>query len=267
MGRPSFYVPHPALRPFVKTYLHLHMNSNIHDIIPTGDTQIFFVLNDNNKVLKTSFNDQSSRKFFFSSPGIKYSQVISEEIWNSIGIIFHPYGAYRLLKIPQSSLLGTFPGIEEILPPSIRIIQNELEDSVHDIRNIIKIFDRWLLGLLLANDINTDRIAYATRFIENHNGLHTIDQLSAQLFITKRTLELDFKEKVGMSPKMYSRIMRFNKIQKVIESSSKPDFQKISLDFNYYDQAHFIKEFKSFSGFSPSKYYLRNKDMRSFNMD
>lgn len=267
MGRPSFYVPHPALRPYVQTYIHLNMDSNVHDIIPTGNTQIFFVLNDNYNVLQTTFKDQSSKKFFFSSPGTQYAQVISEEIWSSVGIIFHPYGAYRLLNIPQNLLLGQFPDIEQLLPPSIKEVQHKLEDNVNSIPNIVRIFDQWLMSLLMTSNIDTSRIAYASRFIQNSNGLHKIEDLCSQLFVTKRTLELEFNEKIGMSPKMFSRIVRFNKIQSIIASTPKPDFQKISLDFNYYDQAHFIKEFKTFSGFSPSKYSLRNGDMGSLSTD
>ncbi|PZP41079.1 MAG: hypothetical protein DI598_18660, partial [Pseudopedobacter saltans] len=241
--------------------------SNIHDIIPTGNTQIFFVLNENYKVQKTTFDDQSSKRFFFSSPGTKYAQVISDEVWDSVGIIFHAYGAYRLLGIPQGLLLGRFPDIEQLLPPSVKEVQHKLEDNVASISNIVKILDQWLLDLLLKSQVDVARIAYASHFIQNGYGLQKIDDLCSKLFITKRTLELEFKEKIGMSPKMFSRIIRFNKIQNIIASSAKPDFTQIIHDFNYFDQAHFIKEFKTFSGFSPSKYFLRNADMGSLTID
>ncbi len=268
MPKPAFYLPHPALRPYIQIYMHLQMDSNVHDIIPTGNTQIFFVLNENYRMLETSVGALSPKKFFFSSPGTEYTRVITEEIWSSVGIIFQPYGAYRLLGIPQRLLLGAFPDLELLLPPSIKEVQHKLEDNAHSIPNIIQILNGWLLELLAkSSHLNVARMAAATQLIQQSNGLYSIDELCSKLYLTKRTLELEFNEKVGMSPKMFSRIMRFDTIQKILSSSEKPDFQKICLDFHYYDQAHFIKEFKTFSGFSPSKYSLRNGDMGSLNSE
>lgn len=89
--------------------------------------------------------------------------------------------------------------------------------------------------------------------IEANHGSLPIGQLAQKLWLSKRVLEYEFLEQVGLSPKLYSRITRFNSLMTGIKNKKITDWQDLALKYNYFDQAHFINEFKRFSGSSPSQ--------------
>jgi len=73
-----------------------------------------------------------------------------------------------------------------------------------------------------------------------------------------------FKQQVGVTPKAYVKIMRFQKAIGEIEASGEVDWTGISQDCGFYDQAHFIHNFKFFSGFTPEEYVRRKSDTLNY---
>lgn len=68
-----------------------------------------------------------------------------------------------------------------------------------------------------------------------------------------------FRKHVGLTPKAYLKIMRFQKAVSYIETSPEVDWTRLSLDCGFYDQSHFINDFKTFSGFTPKDYLSKKK--------
>jgi len=77
-------------------------------------------------------------------------------------------------------------------------------------------------------------------------------------FSTRRFIEL-FKQHVGMTPKLFCRVRRFQKVLHRITSGKPVDWSGVALDGGYFDQAHFIHDFRAFSGINPSKYLVDYK--------
>jgi len=73
-----------------------------------------------------------------------------------------------------------------------------------------------------------------------------------------------FKSNVGLTPKAFSKITRFQKTIREIEASKKISWSGIAFDTGYYDQAHFINDFKNFSGFTPRQYLLLKNDQLNY---
>ena len=96
-------------------------------------------------------------------------------------------------------------------------------------------------------------MSQACTLIEANHGSLPIGQLAQKLWLSKRVLEYEFQEQVGLPPKLYSRITRFNSVMTGIKNKKITDWQDLASKYNYFDQAHFINEFKRFSGSSPSK--------------
>ncbi|MNL09584.1 HTH-type transcriptional activator RhaR [compost metagenome] len=71
------------------------------------------------------------------------------------------------------------------------------------------------------------------------------------------TLGDQFREKVGFSPKAFSRIVRFNHINAFIDKHHATNWQELVYTFGFFDQNHFIKEFKRFYGCTPSEWHSR----------
>lgn len=103
----------------------------------------------------------------------------------------------------------------------------------------------------------------AIELIHQKKGAIQIDELSQLCNTSERTLERYFKSHVGLSPKFYSRIIRFSSIFRLIQEGT-IDWQDIIYKTGYYDQSHFIKNFKEFTGEDPSKYGFSEENMANF---
>ena len=78
-------------------------------------------------------------------------------------------------------------------------------------------------------------------------------------FSTRRFIEL-FKKHVGMTPKLFCRVRRFQRVLHQIASGKSVNWTGVALDGGYFDQAHFIHDFRAFSGINPAKYLADYKD-------
>jgi AraC-like DNA-binding protein len=107
-------------------------------------------------------------------------------------------------------------------------------------------------------------IEYAVASIVQRPTLRRLHQLSDEIgYSQKHFIEL-FKQQVGVSPKQYFKIMRFQKVIGAIESTETISWSDIALESGYYDQAHFIHDFKRFSGFTPNEYMKRKTDTLNY---
>ena len=99
--------------------------------------------------------------------------------------------------------------------------------------------------------------------IFNSNGLVTLSDMGAVSGIGERQLERLFKKYIGLTPKYYARIIRFNYIFQLIKSKEN-SWAEIVYQSGYYDQSHFIHNFKAFTGEDPSSYFFEQKNMANF---
>ena len=105
------------------------------------------------------------------------------------------------------------------------------------------------------------RLPYALDLLSSGHSI-SIDALSESLCISNRGLQKLFKKHIGMSPSYYRKIIRFNKAVRLLSMNSESSLTQISYACGYFDQAHFIKDFREFGGLSPSE-FLRYKANRS----
>lgn len=98
------------------------------------------------------------------------------------------------------------------------------------------------------------RLDYGLRLIEQSRGLIAVKQLAEGLNTNYKSLDRWFNKKVGLTPKRFLQITRFKHILLELEKQDQPDWIKLVVDFGFYDQAHFIKEFKQFAGALPTTF-------------
>ena len=85
-------------------------------------------------------------------------------------------------------------------------------------------------------------------------GSISLKKLTENLDLSERSLERKFKESVGISPKLFSRICRFQASLKQLKHNHYDKLSDIAFENDYSDQSHFIRSFKEFTGFSPNQY-------------
>ncbi len=171
-----------------------------------------------------------------------------------IGVRFHPFGVSAFSNIPSPEFTNS-----EILITDIW--QNEgaaLEEQVNTnpTHGAITILQQFFLKKLyqtkLSYSLNT--ISSISNTIQQAGGENTVNYWAAQANLSERQFNRTFKNMVGISPKEFLKITRFNKVLNIFESDAASSFSTLAQKCGYYDQAHFIKDFKEYTGTTPKGY-------------
>lgn len=167
-----------------------------------------------------------------------------------MGIRFCPEGAAALLRLPMHELTGREVSLQD-LPAALRTPES---------------LDR------LARNCKVDRLAReAVRLIEARGGAVDVGRVARRLGVSIRQIERRFKESVGLSPKLFCRIQRFQRVFQQIEAGR--SWVGAALACGYYDQAHLVRDFRDFSGEAPAalvesedlaRHFLRYRGMSHF---
>ena len=107
------------------------------------------------------------------------------------------------------------------------------------------------------------KVEKAVKWIMDTQGAQPLSELTNSLEISERQLERLFKKYVGLSPKIYCRIIRFNRIFQLWKSGDQ-SWASLAYEAGYADQSHFIRNFKAFSGDDPSLYDFHEKNLANF---
>ena len=173
---------------------------------------------------------------------------------------FHPAGLQPFINFNVDTFTGTTLTVSEVWGQDGETLAIEIMNcSTHEER--IKTLENFLINKKQLLKVDTSPVVYCVNKITDTIGAVTIESLSAELNISKRQLERRFIAVVGISPKLLARIVRFQHILQLIESKTFKSFTTVAYDGGFYDQAHFIKDFKDFTGLNPKQYFSENLEM------
>lgn len=176
-----------------------------------------------------------------------------------LGIRFFPHGLYPFLNIPMSETSHRLIDMD-VLPWNLSNYLAEKIFHLPDTTQKAALLEIELLKLLKSNTRQTSPFSlllnHALQSIHCSGGATTIQKLCNQLDIHHKKLEREFKKRIGVTPKFYARVVRFNHALAHIQRKGKKidNWWDIVFEYGYFDQAHFIKEFITFMGQSPESY-------------
>lgn len=166
------------------------------------------------------------------------------------GIRFKPEGIANLMRSPISELANTFIDANLIMDKQASSIIQNLKEAQSNQHRIFYM-EAFLQNQLSRHQSRPNCFSAAVHLIRNGEPGYSITDLSKAVCISERQLQRVFKENMGIGPKSYSRIIRFRKIKQFLQTNPKVSWVDIAYDFGYADQAHFIRDFKAFSGRTP----------------
>jgi AraC-like DNA-binding protein len=170
----------------------------------------------------------------------------------NIGIEFSALGAYRILQLRQSELKNKIFLLEDAFGKSARDVQ-EVIANTESIPGKIATIQKYLIKLLSKSE-SDPVLDYCITKIKSTKGLITVNELESKTGYSRRWLYDKFTDKVGISAKNYSSIVRFMQFYERWARTGDYNNVKANLYEYFFDQAHFIKEFKRFTGFSPLRF-------------
>ena len=209
---------------------------------------------------KGSFDDisnESPEKSFASGlhgPSQIFRRYKTATSFAIFGVYFYPFALPHFFSIPASELSNEAPDLKTLMGHS----GTELEEKImlaHSNAERVAVVSSFLHGRLSANeDKRQPAFCSIIREIIHSRGCFSVDELAKRSFLSMRQFERNFKVFSGFGPKLYSRIIRFQSTTSHYGISNKT-LTEIAYDCGYYDQSHFIHEFKQFSGYHPKQYF------------
>lgn len=168
---------------------------------------------------------------------------------HSVLVRLHPWGLARLFA--DSAQLNTFYDAGLIFQENIEPLLDALR-SGKDSKSYKTLLDAFFLRYLREKAVAIDeRIALAIRHILQCRGRISIAALEDLLFLSQRRLEQLFRAHLGLTPKAYADLARFQSALAIAHQHA--NLTQLAIETGYYDQSHFIRHFKKFSGVSPSQ--------------
>ena len=257
------YNPSVELSPFIELFWTGEFNINSSDlleqrVIPNGYVELIVHLSDNHCELLSSATFNSSPDFTLIGMYTKPYNVHFKEKVNVFGIRFKPEGLTQIFGIPAAEFQEGYVDIESLSLRNFREFCNRLRE-LNNVKNMIEESEKYFSKQIDRSRINLYYLNCAAEIIRRKEGLITIDELASKVFIGKRQLEREFKQKMGISPKQYMRLARLNKVNRLIEDGKRIDLSELSYICGYADQSHFIRDFKHFTGEAP-KIFINKRD-------
>lgn len=180
----------------------------------------------------------------------------SEKNTKSLLVYISPLLLSRMVTLPMDQISDSSLSLEDLFPKEvISRLMADCEEADYKGLDVSRTLEKFR-HLLPVKEEKEKFIREAVLRIKSSLGEIGIKGLAEDLGISQSSLERGFRSRVGLSPKEYTGLIRFRNIFKFYNSSS--SLTELALEAGYYDQAHFIREFKKKTGFSPKQWFRRN---------
>jgi len=257
------FQPHSDLESFVKCYWTLEgpteKNTQRQRIVPDGCIEMIFILGEDIK------RYTSGDKFIIQPRAMVIGQITEPFFIEPTGYVdcfairFYPYGFANFISTPIKKLADKETPIALLFgeKPS-----KELEEKIIEAKNTkerIAIIEGFLLNKLNDKTIIDSIVKATIDTILLTRGSTPINTILKDDLSKRRQLERKFIKQIGISPKQLGKVIRLQTALKMLLSQQAESFTKIAYESEYYDQAHFIKDFKEFTGTTPKEFLGDNK--------
>ena len=254
------YPPSPALAVVVDHYWRsvVSLTDSLVQDVPTPIMQgMTFNLNGlkEEMVFPNRKLEMNTHSYFFGQPMAHRLSLSNRQGIDILGVKLKPSAIYILTGIDMHHLVDDIVPLEDVWPKMEVIALCETLHACWQPHTMIETLERFLLEKLRQREALTkDRRILLTAMGMETLRWNSMNDVREFACFSERSLERHFKQRMGMSPKTYLRICRFNALKARLDRNPTCSWQELAFTSGYYDQSHFIKEFKLFSGKTPGEY-------------
>lgn len=182
-------------------------------------------------------------------------QFYSDNFLRIIGIRFYPFGMFPFYKIPMNEFSGINVDLSSFL--SKQEIDTLLNIARQNVGNTfitpLELYLLKKLNLICVESTKIEIIALRL-YTESKNSDFLSLPISKLFQISERKLQREFKRQIGISPRELKSVFRFNQVKNRMIENPRLSSVEIAHSFGYYDQSHYIREFKKFTQLTPSEF-------------
>lgn len=263
------YRPSELLSHYVECYFIWDSEGPMEEAItiespPNGFCSIVFNYGDSYYLQNKKYEKIQVPKQFISGQNIYSYKLFLQGTIGITGIVFKPAALATIFQLPifeyteeRIDLYKVFK--KQVVDQYVREISAATGEDQR-----IRVLEDFIMKQYRLQKPEPDYIDEAANQIIEKNGMLQVGDLLKNSFMSRRSFERKFFQKVGLSPKYYARIRRIGYLCNLIAGKKKVDWQSVFHECEFYDQAHFIKDFEEFTGRTPQQYLKENNELANF---
>ena len=179
-----------------------------------------------------------------------------------VGVSFKPGGAFPFLRMPAGELCDTTVSLDALWGAAAGDLRNQLLEATTP-RARFEVLERALWKELSRGFDSHAAVGFALRRFMADPHVATVAGVTEQIGLSPKRFIQVFRDQTGFTPKVFCRIRRFQQALDFMEGRKSVEWAKVALDCGYFDQAHFIHDFRAFSGINPTSYLARRTEHRN----
>lgn len=265
----KFHIPTAPLDQYIDNFFYYTDYSPLHvaeRFIPDGNVHLIFDLTDYPKKIF----DNESLKEIQSCKNVWFSGFRTEPLTIPAGsnsemliINFKKGRAFPFLNAPLSVLTNQVIDAELVMDMDILSLREALVTTANTAEKFSILEHAFLKQYATILEVNPF-VGYAVQAIVKQPHQSSIKGMAEKVGFSQKHVIRLFKDHVGVTPKEFLKVIRFQKAITEIEVMGTQQWASLALDCGYYDQSHFIADFKNFSGFTPSQYLHKRGDFLNY---
>ncbi|WP_295892021.1 DUF6597 domain-containing transcriptional factor [uncultured Vibrio sp.] len=258
------FQPHSDLESLISCYWTLEVPSSEDPqkqrIIPDGAIEMAFILGDDIKRYTSEDNFILQPRAMILGQTIDPFYIEPTGYVDTFAVRFYPYGFANFVSAPIKTLANKETPIDTLFEETTaRKLEQDIIQAA-DTKQRIEIIESFLLKQL-SHQETVDHIVRTTiDTLLTTKGSSSIRDILKENLSKRRQLERKFVKQIGVSPKQLGKLIRLQSALKMLLNQEGEKLTNIAYENDYYDQAHFIKDFKAFTGVAP-KEFLGNENM------
>ncbi|MCX6205746.1 MAG: helix-turn-helix domain-containing protein [Bacteroidetes bacterium] len=172
-------------------------------------------------------------------------------------VVFKPGALYRFLGIPSTEITNCYIDAETVFPAAaIKEVNDRLASLGTDFLKMVAVIDAFLVKQLPHLKAEAHQIDFVSNNLVLNNEGHKIENQAKASCLSLRQYERKFLERMGVSPKYFSKVVRFEHAFRMKNKFPNLDWLTIALHCGYYDYQHLVKDYKELTLQSPTEFHL-----------
>lgn len=184
----------------------------------------------------------------------RFRRFVTTGQFGIFGAYLYPYAVKHLFNLPPAGLTDQMPDIYSALGKEGKDLEEQIM-LARDNRKRCRILSRFFEKKLSCHVPEQHPAIAAVKYVTQSKNLHPVGVLAHMFNLSERQFERKFREYSGFNPKLCMRIIRFGEACNRYGLTNQKSLTEIGYECGYYDQSHFIHDFKEFSGYEPGEYF------------
>lgn len=260
------HIPRPPLNNFVELFWFYDgypaRSHKKERLMPDGSVELVINLKENEARIYDRENLARCERLpgaILAGPHSRFFVIDTAEQDSVIGIHFKPGGAFPFFKLPADELHNLHVSLEDLWGVEARLLRERLLEAPTPEKKF-QVIEDCLVAQVFKPLERHRAVDCALGLFRNIHTAPAMADVSDQIGISSRRFIQLFSSEVGLTPKLFCRVRRFQQVLQMIHRGDDCDWADVAAGCGYFDQAHFIHDFKEFSGINPTTYLAQKTE-------